>query len=185
MSKAKTNNSYLDIKQSFRELNIKELKEKKVLDAFCGNSEIWKNINTDLYIGINKEKTKKVNLKGDNRKYLSIMNLENYNIIDLDAYGIPFDQLELVFKNKTLQSGTIIFFTFIQSIFGKMPIKLLKLYGYKSEMIKKIPTLFDKKGFEIFKWYLADRGINEVYYIQIDNKIYGMFKILYRRKETL
>lgn len=173
----KTNNSYLYIKQEFRKKNIRNLKYKNVLDAFCGNSEIWRDIKKDSYIGIDENLTDEINLKGDNKKYLGILDLSKFNIIDLDAYGIPFYQLELIFNNKTLKNNTIIFFTFIQSIFGLMPKKLLCLYGYTEKMIEKIPTLFNKRGFKIFKWYLALRGVRKIEYIKIDNKIYGMFSI--------
>jgi len=49
-------------------------------------------------------------------------------------------------------------------------------FDYK-KMIKKIPTLFNKKGFKIFKWYLATRGIKKIEYIKVKNKIYGMFEV--------
>jgi len=174
LNKGKTDNSYIDIKRELREQIIKQLKYKKVLDCFC-ESEIWKDIKKDSYIGIDQKKTKDINLHGDNRKYLKELNLEQFNIIDLDAYGIPIKQLEIIFQNNTLQIGTIIFFTFIQSIFGKLPKQLLKIYGYTEQMIKKIPILFNRNGLEKFKYFLAINGIKEIYYIQIDNKTYGYF----------
>lgn len=177
LNRVKTNNSFLFIKQEFRKEYIKNLKCKNVLDAYCGESEIWKIIKTDSYLGIDENLTNDINLKGDNRKYLGILDLSKFNIIDLDAYGIPFNQLKLIFENKTLKQGTIVFFTFIQSFFGIMPHSLLQLYGYRKKMIKKIPTLFFRKGFKIFKWYLATRGIKKIEYIKVKNKIYGMFEV--------
>jgi hypothetical protein len=182
MSRGKINNSYLEIKQELRKAFINELQEKNVLDCFCGKSEIWRDIKTNSYIGIDKEKTNDINLHGDNKKWLKIIDLKQFNIIDLDSYGIPFKQLQIIFNNRTLQTGTLIFFTFIQSVFGKMPAALLKLYGYSKEMIKKIPTLFNRKGFEIFKWYLSTQGIKKIQYLKIDNKIYGMFRVDKERK---
>lgn len=175
MNRGKTDNSYIDIKIELRKDAIKQLQYKNVLDCFCGESTIWNNVEKDSYIGIDQKKTKKVNLHGDNRKYLKELNLKQFNIVDLDAYGIPVKQLDLIFQNNTLQTRTIIFFTFIQSVFGKLPRILLRQYGYTEQMIKKIPTLFNRKGFDIFKWYLAKNGIKKVSYIQIKNKVYGYF----------
>lgn len=134
-------------------------------------------------MGIDKKKTKSVNLHGNNKKYLKELNLKQFNIIDLDAYGVPVKQLEIIFKNETLQNGTIIFFTFIQSVFGKLPKQLLKIYGYTEQMIKKIPTLFNRNGLEKFKYFLAINDIKKIWYIQIDNKTYGYFKIDKTRKK--
>lgn len=35
-------------------------------------------------------------LKGDNRKFLGGLNLQEFDLIDLDAYGCPTDQLRIV-----------------------------------------------------------------------------------------
>lgn len=178
MSKVKIDNSYLREKILFREIFIEKLKEKNVLDVFCGKFKIWDKIKKDNYLGIDQIKTDKIKLNGDNKKYLAILDLSKFNIIDMDAYGIPYQQLDILFKNNTLQKNTIIFFTFIQVFLGIIPEKLLNLYGYPNKMIKKIPTLFSKNGFEIFKWWLSTKKIKKIKYIKYDKgykKIYGMF----------
>ena len=60
---------------------------------------------------------------------------------------------------------------------GKLPNELLYNCGYTKDMIKKIPTIFNRNGFDKFKEYLARYGVIEVSYIQIDKKIYGKFCI--------
>ena len=109
LNKGKTNNSYLQLKQSLRAYYTSDLNEVNVLDCFCGKSEVWEGVPCTKYIGIDKEKTKKINYHGDNRKWLKVLDLSNFNVIDLDAYGIPYSQLEIIFSNKTLKKGTIIF----------------------------------------------------------------------------
>lgn len=149
----KINNSYLQEKQQLRIDVIHNLERKNVLDAFAGDKSIWSEIDYDTYVGIDKVKTDKIDiLKGDNRKYLKSMDLSGFNIIDLDSYGIPFDQIELIYQNKTLQKKTYIFFTFIQlkNSFGALPLNLLIKIGYTKTMVKKIPTLFNRNGFNKF-----------------------------------
>lgn len=98
-------------------------------------------------------------LVGDNLKFLKMLNLNDYDIIDLDAYGIPFKQLEILFKKQ--YKGTI-FITYIQSVFGSINRKLLEIIGYPSAMVKKIPTLFYKNPLGKLENYLYIRGVNKI-----------------------
>ena len=40
----------------------------------------------------------------------------------------------------------VVFATMIQSIYGQLPIDMLKELGFTETMIRKIPTLFGKRG---------------------------------------
>lgn len=182
MNKGQTDNSFLSYKIKLRIDNLPIKKQINVLDCFSGNSLIWnkiKEIKKDKIFNItsmdSKDIKNKIYLKGNNIKYLIRFNIDNYDIIDLDSYGIPFKQLEVLkikdgFLNKT------IFITFIQSIFGKLNTKLLIYYGYKKKMIEKCPSLFNNKGFEIFKNYLAGIGFKKIYYYNINRKYYICLK---------
>jgi len=174
LSRVQIDNSYLSEKIILRKNAIEKLKKKNVLDLFCGNKLIWSNIEHDKYLGIDIKTDK--NIKGDNRKYIPRLDLSIYNIIDIDAYGVPYKQIELILKNKTLDKGSIIFFTFIQTVFGAIDNSMLLRLGYSREMIKKIPTIFYKNGFDKFKKYLSVENIKNINYINIDNKYYGYFK---------
>ena len=66
--------------------------------------------------------------------------------------------------------------SFIQSMFGQLNRKMLNILGYTDSMIKKIPSLFNKNGFDKFCQYLSKKGIDKVYYICYKNKYYGYFK---------
>ena len=118
-------------------------------------------------------------LLGDNLKYLKNLDFSSYNVIDVDAYGIPIKQFKEIFANETLKAKTIIFFTFIQlkNNFGALPDEMLIDLGYSEAMIKKIPSVFKKAGFEKFCEWLAKNGITIIYYIKRIDKIYGYFKI--------
>ena len=169
----KTDNSYLNSKINLRVNHLPDQQSIKVLDCFAGRSRIWKEINKKSNKDINVVGIDRISygstLRGDNIKYLKGMNLNKYDIIDLDAYGVPFRQLEIVFQKK--YKG-ILFITFIQSIFGRLPVRMLEKIGYTRKMIKKCPTLFNRNGIEKFKQYLAINGIKKITIINKNNKKY-------------
>lgn len=179
MSKVLTNNSYLDDKIKLRLENLPDKNSINVLDCYRGSSEIWgrikkltkKQINV---VGIDKENYSGLYLKGDNLKFLKTLDLNSFDIIDLDSYGIPYKQLELIFKKK--YKGYV-FVTFIQSQFGRLNNKLLFRLGYTQNMVNKIPTLFSKNGYEKFKSYLKICGICRIKSLNYNNKHYLFFKI--------
>ena len=174
----KTDNSFLEEKVYLRLSNLPKLESIKVLDCYAGKSIIWNEIKKRSkkqinIIGIDK-KQYGVNLKGENLKYIPSINLNNFDVIDLDAYGIPYKQLKLIFDRK--YKG-ILFITFIQSMFGSLPKQFLIDLGYKKAMIKKCPTLFYKNGIEKFKNWLAFNDIKAIKRLSYNNKHYIYCKI--------
>ncbi len=169
MKKLKTDNSYLYGKIALRKNAIEQLKKIKVLDCFGGKGIIWekiKSINKKqcievISIEIEKGKNKKA-IEGNNLKLLPSLDLKEFNVIDVDAYGSPFKQLDIILNNRTLKQGTIIFVTDIQTMQGAVPHKLLLQDNITRKMIKKIPSLFYKKSFEIMKSYLNKKGITKI-----------------------
>lgn len=180
MSKAQTDNSFFADKVYLRLKHLPDKKEINVLECYAGTSKIWNEIKnrSDKIINIlkiEKESNKPgIYLKGDNIKFLKNINLSQFDIIDLDAYGVPFIQLEEILKQKP---KAIIFVTFIQSQYGSLPIKMLQTYGYSKQMIDKIPTLFYKKGIDILKNYLAQNDIKKIFIRQNFNKHYLCFNL--------
>jgi hypothetical protein len=112
-------------------------------------------------------------LPGDNLKYLKSIKLD-YDIVDLDAYGIPFKQLEILFKRNYI--GTIIV-TAIQSGMGVLPKGMLHKLGYQQSMVDKIPTLFSRNGIEKLKNYLYLYGVKQITGYFINRKNYFYFTI--------
>jgi hypothetical protein len=110
-----------------------------VLDAYSGDDRNWTKIKQLSSKKINviamdkKDKKNKIYFKGDNIKFLQSIDLSVFDIIDLDAYGIPFTQLDIVldyFNKKAEHNGCYIFLTFIQTLIGVIPKKLLYSLGY-------------------------------------------------------
>lgn len=182
MSKAtiKTDSSHFTEKVRLRLLALPSKKVVNVLDCFAGNSCLWrkvKDLRKDLTInvlGIDRKKIDIAVLRGDNRKYLWGMDLNRFNLIDLDAYGISFEQLECLFKRRF---KGIVVLTYIQSLYGALPMKLLRRLGYTRGMIKKCPTLFYRNGLGKLEEYLAKNGVKKVRLISIKRKHYLSFEM--------
>lgn len=136
----------------------------RVLDLLGGNGLLWDEVRkstgrTIEILRIDKKAGRKgFYLIGDNRKFL--FDYGDFDVVDLDAYGCPFDQLEKVLNAP--RRPKIIFLTWIQSQWGVLPRKFLETLGYTEEMINKIPTLFNRRGTEKLLDYLALRGIKTI-----------------------
>jgi hypothetical protein len=176
----KTDNSYFGEKVSLRIESLPEKETIYVLDCFAGTGKIWnevkkrsgKNIKV---VSIEQEHGKnRTALSGSNLKYLNILDLSKYDVIDLDAYGIPYYQLNIIFKRK--YKG-IVHVTAIQSGMGKLPNGLLKDLGYTENMLKKISSIFNKKGVGKLKNMLYLHGVQSVTGYQFDRKNYFYFTI--------
>ena len=148
-----------------------------VLDCFGGFGVVWKAVlersgRSDIArVAIDREDRPGA-LCGDNRKWLKSLNLREYGVIDLDAYGVPFDQVSILFRRG--YSG-LVFFTMIQSVMGQLPAKLLDAVGIGRGMRKKCPTLFGKIGWMIWLDWLGQNGVKNVWHYSSGRKHYGAF----------
>jgi len=183
MSNQQTDNDKIGFsyKVSLRLHSLKKINHNiLVLDCFAGNQFLWSEVKKQSSLNIEtvpidiRPDKSKAYLKGMNLKFMKTMDLTQFDIIDLDAYGIPFDHLELLFEKK--YKGTV-HVTFIQSNRGRLPNKFLNKLGYTNEMIKKIPTLFSKNAFEKLCNYLKMNGISHIFYLSLKRKYYLYFKI--------
>lgn len=154
----KTNNDkrHLEAKILLRLNNLPDKQTVYVLEAFAGDGVLWREVKKRTtkeikILPIDKEDYKKVSLKGDNLKFLKGMDLSIYDVIDLDAYGSPSRQLNIL-KEKNYKG--IVHCTFIQSVMGRLSNNILKAYGYSETMIKKCPLLFSKNGQEKMLYFI-------------------------------
>lgn len=164
-SNKKTDNSYLNEKIELRIDSIKHLKKVIVLEVYSGSGLIWNEVKkkTKKQIDIlkieKKENKKGVYLQGDNNKFIPLFDFSNYDVIDLDSYGVPFQQLKAIFQK---EYKGIVHCTFIQSGMGRLPNELLQEIGYSKQMIKKCPIILCKNGLEKMQNYLSKKGIKEI-----------------------
>jgi hypothetical protein len=176
----KTDNSYFDEKVQLRLDCIKGNKSISILECFAGTGKLWQSVKCKSkvkisIIQIEKEPGKNnMALPGDNLKYLKSIDLSKFDVIDLDAYGIPIAQLNILFSRN--YKGIVIV-TAIQSMLGCLPKKMLYELGYTKEMISKIPTLFNRNGIDKLKKYLYLHGVNHIEGYFIGRKNYFYFNL--------
>ena len=176
----KTENSYFDAKVQLRIRNLPKRPGLKVLDLFSADGSIWNEIkrrtNRNMVVVRVERKPGRrgVYLRGDNLKFLDAIGLDQFQVIDLDAYGVPFKQLEKVFDLNPTK--VTVFVTFIQSLYGQLPRGMLEYCGVTEKMVKKCPSLFMRDGFERFKEYLARKGVTEIQHFSVGKKHYLTFE---------
>lgn len=175
----KTNNDseMLKAKIQLRIESIKHLEVVNVLELFGGEGVLWKEVlkQTDKQIkilSIDKNKYKRLQLQGENTKFIESLDLQIFDVIDIDAWGSPYKQLEMIIKKR--YKG-IVHCTFIQTMMGKLSGDMLIYLGYTKKMIEKIPSIFNKNGLDKFKQYLALKGIKEINIISKGRKNYLWF----------
>ena len=175
----KTDNSYLAQKVYLRQKYLPE--NPVVLDCYAGAGLIWKKVQENLpsvniqRLAIEKEPNKgKFHLTGNNMAFIGSMDLSRFNVIDLDAYGVPYEQVKTLFDRQ--YHGTV-FITFIQSVMGALPYGLLLDVGFSKSMIKKCPTIFYRRGWDHWLEFLARNGVTRVAYIQHERKYYAVITI--------
>lgn len=183
MKNKQTDNSFYSQKIMLREEVISKIQDEiNVLDCYAGKGKIWADLISRNhkrkinYIGIEKEKKKNKNInvvEGDNLKYLKAMDLSKFNLIDLDAYGIPYDQIDQVMQSKF--SGYIVV-TFIHTGMGRLPDSMLLRLGYSKEMIDKCPTLFSRNHKDKLLKTLAFFKVKKINLIEKNEKLYFYFK---------
>lgn len=184
MSGKQTDNSQLEEKILLRINSIEKIdkQEIKVLECYSGDGVIWDMVRqrTSKTIKVLRidVKTDKVGiyLKGDNLKFIASMNLDHFDIIDLDAYGQPFEQLEIVFGKKY---AGIVHVTWIMSgtFTARFPVKMMPYLNVTKAMYKKCPTLFSKDAFNNILSYLAFNGVKKIEAVKIDKKHYFWFSM--------
>lgn len=162
--------------------NIPDKDTLKILDAFAGEGLIWNEIKKTRHCEVTTlEKRKDINPNNIicNNMYWMLRNdLSKFDVIDLDAYSCPYEQLKIVFNQKF---KGVVFFTFIQTGLGTLKRDLLlDLYG-STDMVNKMRTMFIKNGFDIFCKWLYKKGVDKINYQHIKavggNKYYGYFNL--------
>jgi hypothetical protein len=163
-------------------LRLSQLPKKQtvnILDCFSASGKLWREVQkrTKKQLIVTRIETKKnkggVYLEGDNRKYLKSLTLTPYDMIDLDAFGVPFEQLEIIWSK--IHTRQTIVITFIQSGFGMLPPAMLRELGITQRMFDKCRTLFCKNGFETLKAYLSLHGVDKIKVYRFHKKIYASF----------
>ncbi len=174
----KTNNSFLADKVALRSRNI-PAGPVRVLDCFAGSGLIWAAVKRKTGRNITVLPIDKLGyggfyLPGDNSTFLAGLDLRKFDVIDLDSYGVPFEQLDIIHKRGF--TGTL-FVTFIQTSYGAITNGLLESVGFTENQIVKAPSLFAKRGWKYFLELLALWGVTEIRHRSHARKHYLAFKV--------
>lgn len=170
-TEVKTDNSFFMDKVRLRLNHLPEKKSLLVLDAYSSDGLIWnkiKEIRPDIDFKVVRldagENKKGFYVRTDNVRFLSLTSLKKYDIIDLDAYGIPYKQLEIVFsQSHTFDKRVEIFVTANLVGMAKLPRDLLGAIGITKRMYAISPILCSKNPREKFMGYLGNRGVKKIF----------------------
>jgi len=175
----KTNNdpNFYEGKINLRLESLPNKQDIYILDAFGGEGLLWAEVQkrTDKklkILSIDKNKYLKVNLIGDNVKFVKGLDLSKFDIIDLDAWGSPYKLLKIVTEKK--YKG-IIHCTFIQTMMGGIDKDLLMSLNYTEKMYSKCRTILFKNAMTKLEGYLFTKGIKSIKGIFTNSKNYFYF----------
>lgn len=111
---------------------------------------------------------------GDNLKILRGMDLTEFGVIDLDAYGIPADQIDLILGSSF---RGVVFATVIQSMNGMMPNIICDQLRLPDGINQKAPSLVSRRGWDYFKAWMAMRGVSMIVSRSWNRKHYLAFGV--------
>lgn len=173
----KTDNKSVANKVFLRRKATEHLNEIRVLDLFAGKNVLWNSIDKIRHYGVELIPDKGANLTADAKRAVRSLDLSQFNVIDCDSYGIPFEICKYLLDHPAVKSGTVIIYTAITNIFTYFPRACLEEFGIH-DLYKITPSIFNANAIRYFYDMLADRDVKEVHYCEvIDNytKHYGYF----------
>jgi hypothetical protein len=115
-----------------------------VLDAFCGvdgvmHAKVWARAKS--YVGIDQEwpRDARAVFVGDNRRILRCIDLEPFNVIDLDSHGSPWEQAVIVAHRRAWKKGERVAFVLtdasgLKLVFDRLPKATSYLSGLPQRM---------------------------------------------------
>ena len=174
----KTDNHYTADKIKIRLDFLPEKDEIKVLDCYGGRGVIWEAIKRKSNKRIirhaidKRDDIKYFHYHGDNIKVMASIDLCSYDVIDLDAYGIPADQIDLVIGSGF--KGPV-FVTAIQTMHGGIPKRIISDLEFPDEITKKAPSLLARRGWQHLKDWLYFKGIRKIVHRSKNRKHYFYF----------
>lgn len=159
MATRKTDSSYFADKVALRINHLPDLAVIRVLDSFCGYGCVWDAVRrrvAEKRISVTGIDTRDLgDLVGDNRKWLAGMDLSIFHVIDLDAYGFPVEQLEILARR---QFRGMIFATFCRTGMGQVPFSLLQGCGFSGAMLDASPVLCARAA-DLVETFLYGLGV--------------------------
>lgn len=158
-------NKYTQLKTGIRLALVDALGKRdiKVLDAYSGQGVMWKEIraarpDVKFHItSIDQKITGRTDvIRGNNLNIMPSLPLSEFDIIDLDAYGQPTEQLALVAE---LAPNVPVVVTVIQTNIGTTPYKVLQSIGIPPQWEEEVRQVFRNVGpTDLWDQYCASLG---------------------------
>ena len=152
-----TDNSNFEAKVQLRIEALSLAKNNRILDCFSGTGRIWKEVQRRIgsrleIISIEKEKGKNPKaMCGDNLKILPILDLSQFGLIDLDAYGHPSRQMKILTDKE--YSGVVVV-TWIDTVMSRQPIDVIEAAGIEKKFYNKHPVIFNSLNDKLLQNFL-------------------------------
>lgn len=166
----------VSIRQQLADMALEKRGAVRVLDAFAAEGRLWAEVSKtrklDMYTGIETRDLGQgpAKLRGDSAKYISALMPAGYNIVDLDAFGYPVDQLRELQLCGYRGYAAI---TAISSGMGRIPNAVLNACGIPSGMAASCPSLFRPYRERLLYGYLHSLGaVGISSYTEIEGKCY-------------
>lgn len=175
----KTDNAQIESKINLRKIATSGLDELRVLDLFAGENKLWKSFDKARYFGVEKVNGKGKNLYTDNIRVIQSLDLSEFNVIDVDSYGIPANQIFELYQNDTLQKGTVVIYTCITNKMSALNKCILDMFNLR-KIYTKSKTTMNGEAVDLFYGMLYNLGVREVCEYEIKSmydKHYGFFFI--------
>lgn len=170
-----TDNDHVASKVALRVETVLRLGEPRpilVLDAYHGHGRLWKLVADALPEGwtvrmyrSDKESRKAGTLKINNERLLEVIDLHRFDLIDLDAYGWPTEQLRTV---ATRAPEKLVVVTRISRLFGRIP--NIILHDLEMNVPPGSPrTLLTHVADELWEAWLYHLGYRTSRLVRFDN----------------
>lgn len=148
----KTNNAKTNAKQKLRESVFDNMTDVSILEVYCGAGEMYKSVwhKAKKYTGIDKVKffDERHTVCGDAEKAIRLVNINDYNVFDIDAYGSPYEILDYI-VNKIDSNNKKIGFVITDGVnmdlkLGRVCKGLRAFIGYDYHIAKRANVLHDE-----------------------------------------
>jgi hypothetical protein len=133
----------------------------RVFDAYCGDGELYRAVwsKAASCVGCDLEfyRDERIAFKADNRRVMRAIDLDQFNIFDMDSYGSPWEQLYILATRRKVKPGELVAIVLTEGQgmklkLGGMSIALSRLTG--------VPLWMD--GLSKFQDELIDRALHRV-----------------------
>lgn len=118
ISEAQTDNNpqaykaKIDIRKRVFEAVAASSEAVSVFDAFAGSGEMftgaWHEADKYVGCGLKYQADKRLMFAADNRRVMRAIDLRQFNVFDLDAYGSPWEQAMIIADRRPVKAGEVL-----------------------------------------------------------------------------